>query len=175
MDGMPTMPALLPTLVVPLCVLIAISDLATRRVPNAWLLIALGLGSVLFCVEWALGRTGPPWAALTGLIAGLLALLPFYAIHWMGAGDVKLFATFGFLLGTKALLPIWVIASLLAGAHVIYVLLSNYRLRHATQGMHDADAVRAITADRNRRGSPYAAFLSAGALITLFDPPLLHW
>jgi prepilin peptidase CpaA len=169
------MPALLPLLVVPLCILIAISDLATRRVPNAWLLIALGLGSILFCAEWALDRAGPPWPALIGLITGLLVLLPFYAIHWMGAGDVKLFATLGFLLGSKALLPIWVIASLLAGAHVIYVLLSNYRLRHATRGVLEADVVRALTAERNRRGTPYAAFLSAGALITLFHPLLVRW
>jgi prepilin peptidase CpaA len=169
------MPALLPVLVVPLCVLIAISDLSTRRVPNAWLLLALGLGALLFCVEWARGHSGPPWPALIGFVTGLLVLLPFYVIHWMGAGDVKLFATLGFLLGTKALLPIWIIASLLAGVHAIYVVFSNYRLRHAAHGVLEADIARELTAERTRRGTPYAAFLSAGALITLFHPALMHW
>lgn len=169
------MPALLPVLVAPLCVLIAISDVSTRRVPNAWLLIALSFGAMLFCSEWARGHAGPPWAALIGLVTGLLVLLPFYAIRWMGAGDVKLFATYGFLLGAKALLPIWIIASLLAGAHAAYVLLANYRLRHAAQGVLDTDVVQALASERSKRGSPYAAFLSIGALITLFNPPLTHW
>ncbi|MBE1160814.1 A24 family peptidase [Dyella acidiphila] len=168
------MPALLPALVAPLCVLIAISDITTRRVPNAWLLIALAAGALLFGTTWALGRTGPPWSALAGLVIGLLVLLPLYAIHWMGAGDVKLFATFGFLLGAKALLPIWIVASLLAGVHVIYVSLANYRLRHAAQGVLDADMIEAQAAERSRRGSPYAAFLSVGALIALFGPPWVH-
>jgi prepilin peptidase CpaA len=169
------MPALLPLLVASLCVSIAISDLYARRVPNSWLLIALGLGSLLFCTEWALGHSEPPWPALTGLTTGLMVLLPFYIIHWMGAGDVKLFATLGFLLGSKALLPIWIIASILAGAHSIYVLLSNYRLRHVMQGALQDDAIRALTAEKKRRGTPYAAFLSTGALITLFIPSLSHW
>jgi prepilin peptidase CpaA len=175
MKGIPMMPALLPVLVAPLCVLIAISDLYARRVPNSWLLIALGLGSLLFCTEWAFGRSGAPWPALIGLITGLLVLLPFYVIHWMGAGDVKLFATLGFLLGSKALLPIWIIASVLAGAHSIYLLLSNYRVRHAMQSAPQDNALRALATERARRGTPYAAFLSAGALITSFIPSLSHW
>lgn len=169
------MPALLAMLVVPFCALIAISDAYQRRVPNALLLCALVLGMVLFCTEWALGLAGPPWSSLLGLLVGLLVLLPFYALHWMGAGDVKLFATLGFLLGFRALLPIWIIASILAGLHAAYVLVSNYRLRHATQGMHDADELHAHIVTRTRRGTPYAAFLSTGALITLFNPLLTHW
>jgi prepilin peptidase CpaA len=174
-DGIPIMTALLPLLVVPLCVLTAISDFSARRVPNAWLLMALATGTVIFCLQWALDHNGPPGSPLTGFFTGLFVLLPFYAIRWMGAGDVKLFATLGFLLGAKALLPIWIIASLLAGAHVIYMVFSNYRRRHATQGMLDIDAIRELTAEKTRRGTPYAAFLSAGALITLFNPALMHW
>lgn len=168
-------PALLPWVAVPLCVAIAISDFRARRVPNAWLLIALALGMTLRCVDWALGRAGPPWLALLGFLVGLLVLLPFYALHWMGAGDVKLFATLGFLLGAKALLPIWIIASLLAGLHVAYVLVSNYRLRHATHGLNNPVDLHALATTRTRRGTPYAAFLSAGALITLFNPLFTHW
>jgi prepilin peptidase CpaA len=170
------MSTLLALVVVPLCVLMAISDYSARKVPNAWMLIALVEGTFVFFVEWSLHRSGSPWSAILGFFTGLFVLLPFYAIHWMGAGDVKLFATFGFLLGAKALLPIWIIASLLAGAHVIYALLSNYRSRQATQGLFvDGDAIRALTTERTRRGSPYAACLSIGALITLFNPSLAHW
>jgi prepilin peptidase CpaA len=169
------MPALLPALVASLCVLSAFSDITARRVPNVLLLAALGLGVITLCTQWWLERTGMPWSSLLGFLIGLLVLLPFYAIHRMGAGDVKLFATFGFLLGAKALLPIWIIASLLAGLHAIYVLLSNYQFRHAAQGVLDTEAIKAITLEKRRRGTPYAAFLSAGALTTLFYPFLAHW
>ncbi|QRN55846.1 prepilin peptidase [Dyella caseinilytica] len=169
------MPTLLFALAVPFCALIAISDISARRVPNSLLAIVLILGALLLCAQWAQGQTGAPSPSMIGLLVGLISLLPFYVIHWMGAGDVKLFATLGFLLGAKALLPIWVIASLLAGAHAIYLLASNYRLRHATQGWLDASTTHALTSERIRRGTPYAAFLSAGALITLFNPSLTYW
>jgi prepilin peptidase CpaA len=169
------MPALLTMLVVPLCALITFSDLYARRVPNAWLLGALLLGAALFCLEWELGRSGPPWPALMGLGIGLLVMLPFYAIHWMGAGDVKLFATFGFLLGAKALLPIWIIASLIAGLHVIYLLTRSYQLRRVSDGSTDISATHHSINAKRIRGTPYAAFLSIGAAITLFNPSLTHW
>jgi prepilin peptidase CpaA len=169
------MPALLIALLVPFCALIVFSDISARRVPNSLLAITLLLGAVLLCTQWALGQTGAPWEAPVGLVIGLIVLLPFYAIRWMGAGDVKLFATFGFLLGAKALLPIWVIASLLAGAHAIYVVLSNYRIRHVSQGLPDAGITQALVSEKTRRGTPYAAFLSVGALVTLFHPSLAHW
>jgi prepilin peptidase CpaA len=175
MDTYPMTSALLPWVIVPLCVVIAFSDFTARRVPNAWLLIALALGMILFCVEWMNGRTEPTWQPLLGFLTGLLVLLPFYVAHWMGAGDVKLFATLGFLLGAKALLPIWIIASLLAGMHAAYVLLSNYRLRHAMHGANDSNDLQALLPAKTRHGTPYAAFLSAGALITLFNPLLTHW
>jgi prepilin peptidase CpaA len=169
------MPALLPMLVASLCVLSAISDVTARRIPNALLAAALGIGAVLFCVQGWRGHTGFPWSSLLGFLIGLLVLLPFYAVHWMGAGDVKLFATLGFLLGAKALLPIWIIASLLAGAHATYVVVTNHQLRHAAQGVLDTDVMKAITTERKRRGTPYAALMAVGALVTLCYPVLAHW
>lgn len=169
------MPSLLSIIVVPFCLLIAASDVSTRRVPNAWLLIALALGAILLCIQWALGTTGPPWQSLAGFLIGMVVLLPVYAIHWMGAGDVKLFATLGFLLGVKALLPIWLIGSILGGMHAVYMLLSARQLRHLTHGLVNIDGEQVPSLPKARRGTPYAACLSAGALITLFHPFLAHW
>jgi Flp pilus assembly protein protease CpaA len=57
-----------------------------------------------------------PWLPhVAGAALGLLALLPFYALRWMGAGDVKFFAVLGLMLGWQALLPVWLVASLAAG------------------------------------------------------------
>lgn len=143
------------------------SDLYARRVPNRWLLGALLLGTLLLVWQAAhdgIASTAPHGA---GLLLGLCSLLPFYALRWMGAGDVKFFAVLGFLLGWKALLPIWIGASLLAGAHAVVVyswrslrfqlpprlalLHQHPALAPALQQVHDARG--------GRQGIPYAAYL----------------
>jgi len=129
------------------------------------------------------GESGPPWPALLGLFIGLAALLPFYIFGWMGAGDVKFFATLGFLLGAKALLPIWIIASLIAGAHAALILISRHTLAQTvpawvpTQHWLSTSVFgqRLTAARQGRKGLPYAAWLGVGALVTIFNPELMNW
>jgi prepilin peptidase CpaA len=173
----------LQMLAVVLGALVVASDLYARRVPNAWLLAALLLGACWMGMRWAQGEAGPPWSALLGLLVGLAVLLPMHVFGWMGAGDVKLFATLGFLLGSKALLPIWIIGNLLAGIHGVAILMSRYWLRHAAPGWGVAQTWvaasplgrRVALARQGRQGLPYAAYLSIGAMATVFMPPLLRW
>ena len=80
-----------------------VTDLRSRRIPN-WLTGgALALG--LLGGFWLGGPSGG-LSALGGAALGLLILLPFYAVRGMGAGDVKLLAAVGALLGYQTLLPI---------------------------------------------------------------------
>ena len=177
------MPAPLPTLAVVLCTLIIISDVYARRVPNACLLAALLLGAGWMLTRLLQGEAAPIGTALLGLLLGLVVLLPMYAIHWMGAGDVKFFATLGFLLGAKALLPIWIIGSVLVGVHAVISLISRYWLRQATPGWEVAQTWiaaspvgrRVAQARNGRHGSPYAACLAVGAVMTVFTPALVRW
>lgn len=60
--------------------------------------------------------------ALTAAAGGFVALLAFYAMGLMGAGDVKFAAALGLWLGPWPLLWVWVSASLLAGAHALALL-----------------------------------------------------
>jgi prepilin peptidase CpaA len=159
------------------------SDLYARRVPNTWLLIALSLGAGATLIAWIHGTSGPPWPAVLGLAIGLAALLPLHAFGWMGAGDVKFFATLGFLLGAKALLPIWIIGSLIAGAHAVLILFSRHGLVQTIPGgeytqdwlTNSPFGRRMIAARQGRQGLPYAAWLGVGALIVVFNPALMHW
>lgn len=169
------MPALLLILTTLLCVCIAVSDLRAHRVPNTWLLSALLAGTVLLGLLWVTGEIAPPWQSLLGLTIGLTSLLPFYAIHWMGAGDVKFFAVLGFLLGAKALLPIWIIGSMLAGMHAMSVLLHRWRMRRVAPAGDPGKARGVFDVPGTKRGTPYAACLAAGALAVLFDPQLARW
>src|SRR5690606_23860436 len=83
--------AILPALALLLSLMVVISDLYARRVPNAWLWATLLVGAAWLLVAWIQGG-GTPWLALLGLLIGLGALLPMYVFGWMGAGDVKFFA-----------------------------------------------------------------------------------
>jgi prepilin peptidase CpaA len=116
-------------------------------------------------------------------LIGFLVLLPLYLFGWMGAGDVKFFAVLGFLLGAKALLPVWIIGSLIAGIHTVLILLSRHALQQTVPGWNMAQhrlSTSAIgqhmnSARQGRKGLPYAAWLGVGALITILNPELMHW
>jgi prepilin peptidase CpaA len=156
-----------------LCIQVAISDLYARRVSNGVLLMALLAGALTIGMQE--GGSPSPSQALAGLLCGLV-LLPFYAFGLMGAGDVKFFGTLGFLLGWQPMLPIWIVASLMAGVHAFAVLsaprLLNYMpvpLRVSieySQRRLDANPLhqRVLAARQGRRGIPYAAYLALAAL-----------
>ncbi|CAM0997200.1 Prepilin type IV endopeptidase peptidase domain-containing protein [Rhodanobacter sp. Root179] len=173
----------LQALIVMLCGLTIFSDLYAHRVRNAWLLLALLSAGGWLLWSWARGTAGPPWPSLAGLLIGLGALLPFYIVGWMGAGDVKFFATLGFLLGGEALLPIWIIASLLGGMHAIVITVARQKTPLASgpvamvQTMSRESRLwqRVMTARQGRKGIPYAAYMAIGALFTLYAPNVVHW
>lgn len=74
----------------------AVTDTRRHRLPNVLTVSAAVLGFILQC--WLHGWSGF-LNALAGFCTGLFLLLPFYAAHWMGAGDVKLMAAVGAFLG----------------------------------------------------------------------------
>jgi prepilin peptidase CpaA len=177
------MPSFLEAVVVLLCFLTIASDFIEHRVRNAWLMVALVLGAGWMIWSWLKNNNAVPWMAAFSLLIGLLVLLPFYVMRWMGAGDVKFFATLGFLLGGKALLPIWIIASVLGGLHAVAIVLSRLVSRHAGSGLAAMQAQvgqsllwqRVLAARDGRKGLPYAAYMAIGALLTMEFPDLTHW
>ena len=163
---------------------VAISDLYARRVPNAWLLCALLAGAawlLLGVLPGILPAGAAPVAPhVIGLFAGLVALLPFHLLRWMGAGDVKFFAVLGALLGWQALLPVWLGANALAGLHALAVLAWRATSRclpqralawqaHASVQWHARAGVQRMHAARDgREGIPYAAYLGIAAIAWAF-------
>lgn len=140
-------------------------DLRERRVPN-WLvlsgavlaLIALTVVAQPFNVGWT--------EASLGAAVGFGFLLPFYATNLMGAGDVKFAGVLGLWVGLSALLPIWVIASLLAGAHaLLWQTLKQWpffpRLVVMLAGPKHASDSGA--SPRRLRIIPYAAYLAVAS------------
>ncbi|MFT4246425.1 MAG: A24 family peptidase [Pseudomonas sp.] len=162
-----------PIVLTLLCIQVVLSDLYARRVSNRALLVALLAGTVAIGLQGS--GSPPPLQALAGLLCGLM-LLPFYALRLMGAGDVKFFATLGFLLGWKPLLPIWIAASLIAGLHAIAILSASGLLNRVpvplrtsieqSQRRFDATLLHrsVLAARQGRQGIPYAAYLALAAL-----------
>jgi prepilin peptidase CpaA len=164
---------------------VVLFDCRLRRIPN-WLVIA---GLAVACMLAAIGHS--PFQidlsdAALGLLAGLLALLPFYLIGLMGAADVKVFAALGAWCGFHALPALWIVASIGAGIHALYLLSSAVTERRRRSvvtslesspnadgylnGPHDAAATGAERPSRytfivgGRRGTPYAALLAVSAI-----------
>ncbi|GGC30047.1 hypothetical protein GCM10011400_15890 [Paraburkholderia caffeinilytica] len=93
-----------------------------------------------------------------GALVGLAALLPFFALGVMGAADVKVFAVLGAWCGMHALLGLWMAASLAAGVHALWLLITT-RTRLAGLFRHDGVTFELA----GKASTPYAACLTAAA------------
>jgi len=137
---------------------IVIIDWRRRLIPNA--LIIVGASGAL---AFAAARISPfdtsIGAALIGFGAGFVALMPFHVLGMMGAADVKAFAVLGAWCGPRALVGIWVAASLAAFVHAL-VLLARRRAVFALRDLPDT----ATLEQRRRNSTPYGALLAAAAI-----------
>ncbi|GAA4410473.1 hypothetical protein GCM10011450_19470 [Advenella faeciporci] len=87
---------------------------------------------------------------------GLLVFFPFWGLKLLGAGDVKLIATLGFLLGFAGLWQVVLVATVLTGLHAVLTVLA--------QGWLSARASWWNESKEKRRGVPYGAWLAVTAL-----------
>jgi leader peptidase (prepilin peptidase)/N-methyltransferase len=136
-----------------LAVLIAVTDIARRTIPN----LALAVATVLWVPLWLLARPGP-------LLAGPVGALVFAGPLWlaarlrpgdMGLGDVKLAAVLGLYLGFPVSVLGLMFGVVAGGVGGLAVLLLPRGSRHATM--------------------PYGPFLAAGALAAwIWGIPLLR-
>ena len=104
----------------------AVIDLRVRRVPNA-LTMTLAMAGVALAAT-GLGRLGVS-AAIAGWGAGLALMLPGYLIGATGAGDVKLLAAVGTLLGPEGILWAFLYTAIAGGAIALIVAALRGRLQ----------------------------------------------
>jgi len=151
-------------------VVVAISDCRARRISN--LLIAAGLAAAFGC---ALFQSGPFGISLLhssiGAAVGLVALLPFFALGVMGAADVKVFAVLGAWCGMHALLGLWMAASLAAGVHALWLLITTHVSRTSCTSCARLAGPGRLTGATFELGgkpsTPYAACLTVAAMVWL--------
>lgn len=143
--------------------IVAIMDLRIHRVRNWMVMLGLasGLAALFSGVQPFWVR---PWDGLAGMLVAGAALLPFYALRWMGAGDVKFAAVMGLWLGiSPQLLVIWLGGSLLAGLHGLLALARRSVPQRVDAGPQPAAARRPI-----RRSIPYAGYMALVAAVVVW-------
>jgi len=118
------------------------------------------------------GWEGLGWSLL-GTVIGLALLLPLYSIGGMGAGDVKLLAAFGALLGPADVFDAFLRAAILGGAMALTVALWRGRLRETLYGtaMLVTTRSRTMTATIEHPAAnnrfPYAPAIACGAVLVV--------
>jgi prepilin peptidase CpaA len=144
----------------------AIVDMKTRRVPN-WL--TFGVAAIGVTLASAHVDGVGPLGALEGLAVGLLLMLPGHVIGKTGAGDVKLLAALGTLLGPRSIAMAFLYTAIAGGALAVLVAIRRGRLRRTmesaatlmrTGGANVAEIEKPSTDNR----FAYAPAIAVGAL-----------
>jgi prepilin peptidase CpaA len=106
-------------------------DLRSRRVPNL-LTMPLACAGVLLAVIGASGLSATD--AVLGLLVGLGVMLPLHVLGGTGAGDVKLMAAFGALLGPAGVLGAFIRMAIIGGVIALGIAIQRGRLRETLNG-----------------------------------------
>lgn len=103
-----------------LLALACISDIRTRRIPNALTFPAAVAGVIFHAASGGLPAAG--WSLL-GWLAGAALFFPIFALRGMGAGDVKLLAAVGAWLGPGQVVIAALLTSIAGGVMGLAVAL----------------------------------------------------
>jgi len=102
-------------------------DIRYRRIPN-WLVLA----GIVTGFAWNLYSSG--WSGLghaaAGFGLGFALYFPLYLLRARGAGDVKLLAAVGAIVGPGNCFWVFILTALLGGVIAMIVLLLRGRVRH---------------------------------------------
>jgi prepilin peptidase CpaA len=144
----------------------AIIDLRTRRLPNALTVSVAAIG--MLCATTGMSGLSVR-AALVGFAVGLVMMLPGHLIGATGAGDVKLFAALGTLVGPAAIATAFLYTAIAGGALAVIVAVQRRRLAHTITGAarlaaRAADAAEIEHPRANNRFA-YAPAIAVGTLL----------
>ena len=149
-----------------------VTDIRTRRIPN-WL--TAGMAAAGFGIAVGGGHVTPMQAAL-GMVVGLLLMLPGHVIGATGAGDVKLMAAVGAVVGTGSIVRVFLYTAVAGGVFAVVVALRRGRLHQTvsdTAMLVTAPAAARVTIEASDRANrfAYGPAIAAGTLLSLMVHP----
>lgn len=118
-------PVVLQIVLLFLVAIAAVYDIRFRRIPNWLVLTGLVLGVALntFLFQWSGVR-----ASLLGICLAFGIYFPLYLLRGMGAGDVKLMAAIGAIVGPANWFGIFIVSALTGGIAAAVLLMTRGRL-----------------------------------------------
>jgi prepilin peptidase CpaA len=145
-----------------------VTDIRTRRIPN-WL--TAGMAAAGFGIAAGGGHVTPMQAGL-GMALGLMLMLPGHLIGATGAGDVKLMAAVGSVVGTGLIVRVFLYTAIAGGVFAVAVALRRGRLQQTVSDtamlVASPSAARvAIEASHRANRFAYGPAIAAGTLISL--------
>jgi prepilin peptidase CpaA len=159
-------------LLVPLAIIITYYDVRYRRIPNAFVLATLASGLLINII---FGGLQGAMASLGGCIFAFTLMFVLHVFGAMGAGDVKLFAAIGSVMGAQLVLPTFLVVILTGGLLAVCLMLRTGAIRDTMQRVMQIlvgllpgwQMPRfAVPADR-RLTIPYGVAITFGSLISL--------
>jgi prepilin peptidase CpaA len=142
-------------------------DAVHRRIPNAISLATAGAGVTLA----ATGLSGISLtASLLGFLIGFLLMLPGHVLGATGAGDVKLFAAAGALLGAGRIVPAFLFMALAGGVFALVVAWQRGRLMRTMRYTarlcgRPTEAKVAIESSNEHNRFPYGPAIAVGCIV----------
>jgi prepilin peptidase CpaA len=150
-------------------------DLRFRRIPN-WVTfpaMVVGVGYHTFT-----GGLQGLFLSIGGLLVGFGVLVVFYMLGGMGAGDVKLMAAIGALLGPKDVLFAALYTAIIGGMYAVILIVAQGRNRSAlgrfalmAKGLVSTGHLTYIAKDENEKTTPlcYGIAIAVGTLAVLLQ------
>ena len=162
---------------IPLAVLIIYHDVRYRRIPNPFVLATLVTGLTL---NLAVGGWQGGLNSIGGCLLAFVLMFMLHVFGAMGAGDVKLFAAIGSILGAQLVLPTFIVVVLTGGLLALVVVLRSGALRTTCHrvlqifvGLLPGWPMPRFSVPADRRLTiPYGAAITIGAIIAtaIFHP-----
>jgi len=157
---------------VPLSIIISYYDVCYRRIPNSFVLATLTSGILINAFYGGLR------GALTSLLGCLIAFALMFVLHVfgaMGAGDVKLFAAIGSIMGAHLVFPTFLVVALTGGVLGILVMIRARQLKFTLMrvlqiliGLLPGYSIPRFPVPADRRHTiPYGVAITFGSFISL--------
>ena len=171
---MPTpLTALTYLLLASLAAYVTYTDVRYRRIPNACVLAALVGGLLL---NTAFGGLNGLLASLAGFALGFAIMFVLHLFGTLGAGDVKLFAAVGAVIGVGLVLPALAAVAVTGLVLAVYTMVraravraTTFNVLHFFFGLLPGQSLPRFAAPSDRRrGVPYGVAITLGSLVAVF-------
>ncbi|HKQ73910.1 MAG TPA: prepilin peptidase [Blastocatellia bacterium] len=159
-------------LLIPLAALITYYDVRYRRIPNLVVLVTLTCG---MATNAAINGWRGVLSSLAGCLLGFGLMLIPHIFGALGAGDVKLFASVGAVIGAPLVLPTFVVVLITGGATAVLTSLRAGKLLETARRVSyilgslliGQPAPRLPIPDDRKQTIPYGVAITFGSLISM--------